>query len=92
MDTVQQQLLHCLAAYARGEDHTPIIPGFDRWDDLLTLAGHHKLEAVIYGTLGRTPGFCGGDPKKAPNGGSGPTPWSCSKTARPPRCCGWPRR
>ena len=65
MDTVQQQLLHCLAAFARGESSTPIVPGFDRWDDLRTLSGHHKLEAVVYGTVGRTPGFCDNDSQKA---------------------------
>lgn len=60
MDTVYRQLLACLAAFAQG-GRAQILKGMDDWDALHTLAGHHKLEAVVYSSLSREAGFCGGD-------------------------------
>lgn len=60
MDTEYRQLLACLSAFARGE-RACVLEDMDNWEALRTLAGHHKLEAVVYGTLSRDPNFCGGN-------------------------------
>lgn len=63
MQKEHKQLLTCLAAFAAGKTGADLIPdmGKENWETLWTLAGSHKLEAVVYDTLGRNPGFCGGD-------------------------------
>lgn len=60
MDILYRQLLACLAAYARGE-RAAVLEGMEDWKGFRALAGHHKLEAVVYGALSREPDFCGGD-------------------------------
>lgn len=62
MDTLYCQLLACLAAYAQGE-RACVLEGMEDWDALRTLAGHHKLEAVVYSALSREAAFCGGNPE-----------------------------
>lgn len=59
MDNTGIQLLSCLRAYCRGTSAEQI-GGLD-WQEFYHLAGIHKLVPVVYDTLSRTEGFCGGD-------------------------------
>lgn len=61
MNCIHTQLLACLSAFAQGQSAAPIAENFSDWQGLLDAAGQHKLEAVVYGALGRDPGFCGQD-------------------------------
>lgn len=63
VDKIYKQLLHCLRSYACGssqalsEDFLTV----DQWNTLFQLAVQHKLDAVVYSTMGKAPGFFCGD-------------------------------
>lgn len=60
MDILHSQLLACLRAFLNGQ-RAPVLEGMTDWQALRTLAGHHKLEAVVYSALSQDAAFCGGD-------------------------------
>lgn len=61
MNTQYRQLLLCLSAFASGKNRAVVTCPEPDWEALFSLASQHKLEAVVYTTLGKDPAFCGGD-------------------------------
>lgn len=63
MNSIEQQLLYCLAAYRLGKDTAELVPGLtaEQWTELQKLASLHKMGPMVFETLWRCPEFCGGD-------------------------------
>ena len=63
MNSVQTQLLYCLAAYRLGSTPARLVPDLsaEDWVQLRQLAGMHKMAPMVFDALRQAPGFCGGD-------------------------------
>ena len=63
MNSIQEQLLYCLAAYRQGGQQAKTAPlAAGDWAQLRHLASLHKMGPMVYETLRTVPGFCAGDP------------------------------
>lgn len=63
MNSVQKQLILCMAAYRQGITDAQLVEGLARedWKKLYTLAAEQKMGAMVFETLRKNPAFCKGD-------------------------------
>lgn len=60
MNSVQKQLILCMAAYRQGRSNAELVEGLssDQWKELYKLAQEQKMGAMVFETLWRNPLFC----------------------------------